>query len=153
MFPYTVPETTKVTTILEMTAAAMRTSLRHYSFGPIPSGPSTTRKHERLDLQVLAFVNTGKNRGAGSAHLRRATEVNATLALKDVFSRPWKNLFTVPTLCIQDGRLVLHASTFPGLSIFFTQLYSHIIQLLCSLYLVDLSNQTLVSTILIPSSP
>ncbi|KAF8153546.1 hypothetical protein K438DRAFT_1987679 [Mycena galopus ATCC 62051] len=108
-FPYTVPETTKVTTILEMTAAAMRTSPRRYSFGPIPSGPSTTQQHERLDLQVLAFVNTGKNRGAGSAHLRRATEVNATLALKDVFSRPWKNLFTVPTLCIQDGRLVLHA--------------------------------------------
>ncbi|KAF8203454.1 hypothetical protein K438DRAFT_1964935 [Mycena galopus ATCC 62051] len=108
-FPYTVPETTKVTTILEMTAAAMRTSPCRYSFGPIPSGPSTTQQHERLDLQVLAFVNTGKNRGAGSAHLRRATEVNVTLALKDVFSRPWKNLFTVPTLCIQDGRLVLHA--------------------------------------------
>ncbi|KAJ6557453.1 hypothetical protein B0H19DRAFT_1070117 [Mycena capillaripes] len=79
-FPYTIAETTKVTTILEMTAAAMRTGPRHYAFGPIPPGPSTTQQHERLDLQ-------------------------------DLFRRPWKNLFTVPTLCIQDGRLILHSIT------------------------------------------
>ncbi|KAJ6562080.1 hypothetical protein B0H19DRAFT_1068763 [Mycena capillaripes] len=108
-FSYTIAETTKVTAILEMTAVAMRTGPRNYAFGPIPPGPSTAQQHERLDLQVLAFVNTGKNRGAGSAHLRRAPEVNATLTLQDLFRRPWKNLFTVPTLCIQDGRLVLHS--------------------------------------------
>ncbi|KAJ6475946.1 hypothetical protein C8R47DRAFT_661854 [Mycena vitilis] len=108
-FEYTLPESTKIITLLEMSADAMRTGPRRYTFGPTPSGPSTTMQHELLALQALVFVNVGKNRGSGSAHLRRAPEVNPTLNLKNLFSTPWKNLFAVPTLCIEDGRFLLHS--------------------------------------------
>ncbi|KAJ7633535.1 hypothetical protein DFH06DRAFT_1479496 [Mycena polygramma] len=108
-FEYTLPESTKVITLLEMSADVMRTGPRHYTFGPTPSGPSTTMQHELLALQALVFVNVGKNRRAGSAHLRRVPEVNPTLTLKNLFSTPWKNLFAVPTLCIEDGRFLLHS--------------------------------------------
>ncbi|KAF7372404.1 hypothetical protein MVEN_00101500 [Mycena venus] len=108
LFEYTVAETTKVTTLLEMSMASMRTGPRRYTFGSLPAGPSTRLQHEQLHLQALAFVNCAKLRGAGSANLRRAPEVNATVTVQDLFYPPWKNLFAVPTLCVQNGRFVLN---------------------------------------------
>ncbi|KAJ7303410.1 hypothetical protein DFH08DRAFT_825870 [Mycena albidolilacea] len=105
---YTVAETTKVTTLLEMSIASMRTGPRRYMFGSLPAGPSMRLQHEQLHLQALAFVNCGKLRGAGSANLRRAPEVNATVTVQELFYPPWKNLFAVPTLCIQNGRFILN---------------------------------------------
>ncbi|KAJ7936617.1 hypothetical protein B0H13DRAFT_1853352 [Mycena leptocephala] len=40
LFEYTVMETTKVTTLLEMSTASMRTGPRRYTFGALPAGPS-----------------------------------------------------------------------------------------------------------------
>lgn len=89
----------------------MRTGPRQYVFGAIPAGPSTRLPHEVLDLQVLVYVNLGKNRGRrGAAHLRREA-IPATLTLKDLFSNTYKNLYALPTLCIEDGRFVLNSST------------------------------------------
>jgi hypothetical protein len=79
-------------------------------FGSLPAGPSMRLQHEQLHLQALAFVNCGKLRGAGSANLRRAPEVNATVTVQELFYPPWKNLFAVPTLCIQNGRFILNCS-------------------------------------------
>ncbi|KAJ7825654.1 hypothetical protein B0H14DRAFT_2596470 [Mycena olivaceomarginata] len=89
LLEYTVAETTKM-------------------FGSLPAGPSMRLQHEQLHLQALAFVNCGKLRGAGYANLRRAPEVNATVTVQELFYPPWKNLFAVPTLCIQNGRFILN---------------------------------------------
>ncbi|KAJ7477496.1 hypothetical protein FB451DRAFT_1173045 [Mycena latifolia] len=108
-FDYTLPEDTTVLSILDLTAGSMRTGRRQYSFGPIPSGPSTRHRHETLDLQPLVFVNLGKNRGdTGATHLRRES-IPATLTLKDLFSVNYKNLFAIPTLSVRDGRFLLHS--------------------------------------------
>ncbi|KAJ7887648.1 hypothetical protein B0H14DRAFT_2562806 [Mycena olivaceomarginata] len=108
LLEYTVAETTKVTTLLEMSIASMRTGPRCYMFGSLPAGPSTCLQHEQLHLQALAFINCGKLRGVSSANLRHAPEVNATVTVQELFYPPWKNLFAVPTLCIQNGRFILN---------------------------------------------
>ncbi|KAJ7364498.1 hypothetical protein DFH08DRAFT_950069 [Mycena albidolilacea] len=57
LLEYTVAETTKVTTLLEMSIASMRTGPRRYMFGSLPAGPSMHLQHEQLHLQALAFIN------------------------------------------------------------------------------------------------
>ncbi|KAJ7836556.1 hypothetical protein B0H14DRAFT_3460621 [Mycena olivaceomarginata] len=45
LLEYTVAETTKVTTLLEMSIASMRTGPRCYMFGSLPAGPTTRLQH------------------------------------------------------------------------------------------------------------
>ncbi|KAJ6628833.1 hypothetical protein B0H10DRAFT_1940208 [Mycena sp. CBHHK59/15] len=96
---YVLPEHTKITQILAMTVQAMRTGPRAYSFGAIPPGPVTRQQHESLDLQLLAY---------GAAHLRRES-ITPDMTLADLFSPMMKNLYAIPTLCIENDYFVLHS--------------------------------------------
>ncbi|KAJ7199940.1 hypothetical protein GGX14DRAFT_572373 [Mycena pura] len=108
LFQYSLPVDTRVHQILEMSADNMRTGPRRYTFVGIPTGPSTRLRHESLDLQVLVYVNLGKNRGDGASHLRRES-VAADLTLKDLFSPDYKNTFAIAAHCIDNGRFILHS--------------------------------------------
>ncbi|KAJ7020746.1 hypothetical protein C8F04DRAFT_1274583 [Mycena alexandri] len=109
-FDYDLPEHTAVSQILQMMATNMRTGPRRYVFGTIPSGPSTRQQHEALDLQMLAYMNLGKNRGNGNraAHLKRES-LNPALTLQELFEPDHKNQYALPKRCILNTRFVLHS--------------------------------------------
>ncbi|KAJ7711587.1 hypothetical protein B0H16DRAFT_1480244 [Mycena metata] len=108
-FDYDLPEHTAVSQILQMTATNMRTGPRTYVFGTIPSGPSTRQQHEALDLQILVYLNMGKNRGNGNcaAHLKRES-LDPALTLQELFDTDYKNQYALRKHCILGRRFLLH---------------------------------------------
>ncbi|KAJ6540077.1 hypothetical protein DFH09DRAFT_1323321 [Mycena vulgaris] len=108
-FDYALPADARVLSILERSAASMRTGPHRYTFGDIPSGPSTRHRHESLDLQILGLVNKGRMRGHSStSHLRREA-IPSTLTLIDLFDKIHSPLYVIPSVSIHEGRLVLHS--------------------------------------------
>ncbi|KAJ7723156.1 hypothetical protein B0H16DRAFT_1699072 [Mycena metata] len=109
-FDYDLPEHTAVSQILQTTATNMCTGPRAYVFGTIPSRPSTRQQHEALDLQILVYLNMGKNRGNGNraAHLKRES-LDPALTLQELFDTDHKNQYALRKHCILGGRFLLHS--------------------------------------------
>ncbi|KAJ6502993.1 hypothetical protein DFH09DRAFT_1335761 [Mycena vulgaris] len=107
-FDYALHADTRVLSILERSAASMRTGPHRYIFGDIPSGPSTRHRHESLDLQIVGLVNKGRMRcHSSTSHLRREA-IPSTLTLIDLFDKIHSPLYVIPSVSIHEGHLVLH---------------------------------------------
>ncbi|KAJ6487355.1 hypothetical protein DFH09DRAFT_1456837 [Mycena vulgaris] len=112
-FDYALPADTRVLSILDRSAASMRTGPHRYTFGDIPSGPSTRHRHESLDLQILGLVNKGNMRvHSSTSHLRREA-IPSTLTLINLFDKIHSPLYVIPSVSIHEGRLVLHSNPSP----------------------------------------
>ncbi len=87
----------------------MENSKFQYRFDAVQSlSSSGMLPHESLPLSLLALVNRGRIHPSLDEILLR-TERAHNLSIQGMLSDPsLRNRFAVPSLCMEDGRLVIH---------------------------------------------
>ena len=97
------------TALLQEIQSMMETSRFRYKFDlPQSLSSSGMLPHESLPLSLLALVNRGRIHPSLDEILLR-TERAHNLSIHGMLSDPsLRNRFAIPSLCIEDSRLVIH---------------------------------------------
>ena len=109
LFDLDLPLNTHSTALLQEIQSMMEASRFQYRFDtPQSLGASGMLPHESLPLSLLALVNRGRIHPSLDEILLR-TERAHNLTIHGMVSDPsLRNRFAIPSLCIEDNRLVVH---------------------------------------------
>ncbi len=109
LFDLDLPLDTHSTALLQEIQSMMEASRFQYRFeAPQSLSSSGMLPHESLPLSLLALVNRGRVHPSLDEILLRAERAH-NLSIEGMLSDPsLRNRFAVPSLCIEDSRLVIH---------------------------------------------